>query len=142
MYIIWESVAQGWDNVLARTDGHFKLRFVLQPTMAALIARRAGLRDARQGRPAFLWAAVSGAAVRTQLLHGGWQDIRTLFLVAATLDAVYQLITIQNIYPVELLFTATLLALLPYVLLRGPLICLARRWVRSTGAHPSDEQRP
>jgi hypothetical protein len=34
--------------------------------------------------------------------------------------------TVQFVYPLELLFTATLLALIPYALLRGPFNRLAR----------------
>ncbi|MCP6769419.1 hypothetical protein NL529_31690, partial [Klebsiella pneumoniae] len=61
-----------------------------------------------------------------QLLHEGWQGARTPFLVAVVLDCIYQLLTFRFIYPVELLFTATLLALVPYALLRGPFNRLAR----------------
>ena len=50
----------------------------------------------------------------------------TPFLLAITLDCIYQLMTIRFIYPLELLFTATLLALVPYALLRGPFNRLAR----------------
>lgn len=59
---------------------------------------------------------------RLQLLHGGWRDMRTPFLVSAILDSIYQLITHRFIFPLELLFTATLLALVPslVLVLRGP----------------------
>jgi hypothetical protein len=50
----------------------------------------------------------------------------TPFLLAIALDCIYQLITVRFVYPLELLFTATLLALVPYVLLRGPFNRLAR----------------
>ena len=50
----------------------------------------------------------------------------TPFLLAIMLDCVYQLMTLQFIYPLELLFIATLLALVPYALLRGPFNRLAR----------------
>jgi hypothetical protein len=48
------------------------------------------------------------------------------FLVALALDCVYKLMTVRLFYPLELLFTATLLALAPYALLRGPFNRLAR----------------
>jgi hypothetical protein len=60
------------------------------------------------------------------LLHEGWRGARTPFLVAIVLDCIYQLVTVQFIYPLELLFTATLLALIPYFLLRGPFNRIAR----------------
>ena len=77
----------------------------------------------------FLWAAFTHPAYRSQLLHGGWKDIRTPFLVSAILDAIYQLITHRFIFPLELLFTATLLALVPYFILRGPVNRIANRFV-------------
>jgi hypothetical protein len=46
--------------------------------------------------------------------------------VAIVLDCIYQLVTVRFIYPLELLFTATLLALIPYILLRGPVNRIAR----------------
>ncbi len=129
MSMIVDMVARGWDNFIARPTGSLNLRFVIQPTIATILAVRAGLRDARAGRPPYLWAAMTNPDYRRQLLHGGWKDIRTPFLVAATLDAVYQLITHQFIYPLELLFTATLLALVPYVVLRGPVNRIARLFI-------------
>ena len=80
-------------------------------------------------RPAYLWAAFTKPGYRVQLLHGGWKDIRTPFLVSAVLDAIYQLITHRFIYPLELLFTATLLALVPYLILRGPVNRIAGRFI-------------
>ena len=50
-------------------------------------------------------------------------------LVSAVLDAIYQLIAHRFIYPLELLFTATLLALVPYLILRGPVNRIASRFI-------------
>jgi hypothetical protein len=57
--------------------------------------------------------------------------VRTLFLVAIVLDCFYQLIMVRFIYPLELLFTATLLAFVPYVVLRGPFNRVARLFLAS-----------
>jgi hypothetical protein len=130
MYVIEEAVIRGWENFLARPGGHFGLRFYVQPAMASLIALRAGWRDARAGNPPYLWAALSDASARRQLLQGGWKDLRMVFIVAVVLDIVYQLLDQQSIYPLEVVFTATLLALVPYVILRGPISRLARPFVR------------
>lgn len=59
--------------------------------------------------------------------------MRTPFTVSAILDAIYQLITHGFIYPLELLFTATLLALAPYLILRGPVNCVATRFISARG---------
>jgi hypothetical protein len=127
MSIITDMIARGWENFLARPTGSLNFRFILQPTIATIIAARAGIKDAREGRPAYLWAAFTNSEYRWQLLHGGWKDMRTPLLIAATLDAIYQIIIHQFIYPLELLFTATLLALVPYFVLRGPANRVARR---------------
>jgi hypothetical protein len=120
-------VIRGWDNFLARPSGALNLRFFIQPTMAGLLALRAGIEDARQGRRGgYVWALLTNSQRRFQLLHEGWRGARTPFLVAVVLDSVYQAITVHVIYPLELLFTATLLALVPYALLRGPFNRLAR----------------
>src|SRR5712671_2165677 len=69
--------------------------------------------------------------LRAPMAAAAWrlEGLRTPFLVAATLDAIYQLIIHKFIYPLELLFTATLLALVPYFVLRGPVNRIARRFI-------------
>jgi len=137
--LITDMIVRGWENFLARPSGSLSLRFILQPTIASFFALRAGIKDARAGRVAYLWAAIANPQHRWQLLHGGWKDIRTPFLVAATIDAIYQLIIHKFIYPLELLFTATLLALMPYFILRGPVNRVARRFIsRDLGANSPD----
>lgn len=126
MSTILDMVSRGWENFLARPSGSLNFRFIFQPAMAALLALRAGVQDAREGRQGYLWAILTNSSRRFQLLHEGWRGARTVFVVAVVLDCIYQLITVNFIYPLELLFTATLLALVPYVLLRGPINRIAR----------------
>jgi hypothetical protein len=126
MNILLEMISRGWENFLARPNGSFGLRFYVQPTMASLLALRAGIQDARDGRRGYLWAILTGPERRLQLLHEGWRGAMTPFLLAIALDCIYQLMTIGFVYPLELLFTATVLALVPYALLRGPFNRLAR----------------
>lgn len=133
MRTLGEILARGWDNFTARPSGALNLRFFIQPAVATIIAVRAGLRDARKGAPPYLWAAATSATHGRALLRGGWKDIRTPFFVALTLDAIYQTITHEAIYLVELLLTATLLAVVPYLLLRGPVNRLARIVSRQEG---------
>jgi hypothetical protein len=63
----------------------------------------------------------------------------TPFLLALVLDCIYQIMTIRFVYPLELLFTATLLALVPYALLRGPFNCLARLFLPLARPPPAVE---
>src|SRR5262245_1013971 len=77
-------IGRGWDNFLARSYGSLNLRFILQPTIAGLLALRAGIQDARQGRQGYLWAVLSNPERRLQLLHEGWRGARTPFRRGAT----------------------------------------------------------
>jgi hypothetical protein len=85
------------------------------------------MRDAKEGRSAYLSAALRSREGLRQFLHAGWRDLRVPFFVAATLGAIYQLIIHRFVYPLELLFTATLLAVVPYVIVRGPANRIAGR---------------
>lgn len=102
------------------------LRLIVQPTVAAVLAIRAGLRDARQDRPAFLSTLLRNPAQRHELLRQAWRDVGKVFLIAAILDVIYQLIVHHGVYLLELLLTAVTLAIVPYVLLRGPVRRIAR----------------
>ena len=116
-----------WDNLIGRTSGPMNFRLIIQPAMATLIAIRAGLNDAREGRPAFFWAALSDRAYRPELWQQGRKDVGKVFILAAALDSVYQLIVHHGVYVLELLIVATVLAIVPYVLIRGPVNRIARR---------------
>ena len=98
----------------------------IQPTVATILAIRAGLRDAHQNRPAFLWAVLWDPANRRELLRQGWNDVGKVFLLATILDVIYQLVVHRGVYILELLITAVALAVIPYVLLRGPISRIAR----------------
>jgi hypothetical protein len=121
-------VARFWHEIAARPDGPMAFRFYLQPLMAMFFAVRDGLRDAREGRPAYGWSlftAHSGQERRT-LMHDAWRSVGKVFILACVLDIVYQIIVLKGLRPVETLFVATILALVPYILLRGPVNRLAR----------------
>jgi hypothetical protein len=116
-----------WDNLIGRASGPMNFRLIIQPAVATFIAIRAGLNDARQGRPAFFWAALWNPAYRPELLQQGRKDVGKVFILAAALDSVYQLIVHRGVYVLELLVVATVLAIVPYVLIRGPVNRIARR---------------
>jgi hypothetical protein len=137
MNTVLEMIARGWEDFLARPSGSMHFRFIMQPTMAALLALHAGIQDAREGKQGYVWAILSNPKRRLELLREGWRGARTPFLVAIVLDCIYQIITVRFIYPLELLFTATLLALVPYLLLRGPFNRIARLFLRPAAAPPT-----
>jgi hypothetical protein len=109
-----------WENLGGRIDGPLSFRLTLQPVMAVFFAIRAGLQDARTGRPAYFWTILTRPDERRSLLHEGWKDVVKVFLLALVLDMVYQVIIFRWFYPLEMLIVAVLLACVPYLLIRGP----------------------
>jgi hypothetical protein len=115
-----EILARGWANFLGRLDGPLHFRFIVQPLVAMILGARAGLRDARAGEPPFLWAVVRCPERRRERLTDAVRDVASVVIVAAVLDAAYQLAVHGGIFLFELLFTVAVLAIVPYVLVRGP----------------------
>jgi hypothetical protein len=131
--------ARVWQNLGGRLTGPMNLRLIIQPKVATILAIRAGLRDAREKRGPFLWAVLFNPAHRRELLQQGWKDVGKVFLLAAILDVVYQLIVHRGVYTLELLITAVTLAIVPYILLRGLISRIARMVL---AVRPAMKQRP
>jgi hypothetical protein len=117
-----------WANLIGRIGGPLTFRLVLQPTVAIFFALRAGWKDAREGRAPYGWLILSDPIHRRDLLHEGWRDVGKVFVVAVIIDLVYQIIELRWFYPEEAMIVAATLALIPYLLLRGPANRMARRW--------------
>ena len=109
-----------WEDLTGRVGGPLSFRLLLQPAVAVLLGVRAGLHDAKTGRPAYFWAMLTDSAHRRDLLAEGWQAIAKVFVAAIVIDAAYQIVVLRWIYPFEALLVAFLLASLPYLLIRGP----------------------
>jgi hypothetical protein len=103
-----------------------KFRLVLQPMMATFFAIRSGLADARAGKPPYLWTLVSVRADRSDMIKDGWKSVGKVFVLAVLLDVVYQIIVSRFVYPGEAIIVAFILAIAPYVILRGLVTRLAR----------------
>jgi hypothetical protein len=114
-----EFLIRTWDELVSRDSGPLHFRLILQPIVAAVLAVRAGIRDARQDRPAFFWAFVRKPHRPTLLLGALWKDVGQLFLIGIVLDLIYQLIVFHTIRPGQSLIVAIVLAILPYLLVRG-----------------------
>lgn len=108
------------DNLIGRVSGPMKFRLLLQPTMAIIFAIRDGLKDAREDRVPYFWAIFTSPAHRKTLLREGWKAVGKVFVIAVIMDAVYQFMVLRWFYPGEALIVAFILALLPYLLIRGP----------------------
>ena len=124
-----EMFGRMWENLISRVSGPMTFRLILQPMMAALIAFRSGLQDAREGRQPYLSATFTDRAQRGKLLWEGWEGIARVFLLAVIIDAIYQWIVQRWFYPGEALLVAIILAVLPYILIRGSVNRVARRWI-------------
>jgi hypothetical protein len=123
-----------WDNLIGRLTGPMNFRLIIQPLVAAGFAIWSGIKDARAGRPAFLWAVVTDPDQRSALLRGAWKDVGKVFILAVVLDAIYQLIQLRAVHLLELLIVAPTLAFIPYVLLRGPVTRVVRMLKRRRSA--------
>jgi hypothetical protein len=110
-----------------RAGGPMKLRLILQPAFAAIFAIRAGLKDAREARPAFFWAVLTTPGNRLALLRQGWGDVGKVFILATALDVAYQIVARTGVRVLESLLVASILAFVPYLLLRGSVNRIAAR---------------
>lgn len=122
-----DPLARIFENLMGRVSGPMNFRIYLQPLMAMVFAIRDGRRDAREGREAYFWALFTYSEHRGYLLRNAWKSVGKIFIVALILDAVYQLWVLRWFYPGEALLVALILAIIPYVLLRGPVNRLTPR---------------
>ena len=114
------------DDMAGRITGPMKFRLLLQPVMASIFAVVAGLKDARTGQPPYFWALFTDKAHRREMLRDGWKSVGKVFVLALVLDVVYQVIVLRFVYPGEVMVVAVLLAIVPYLLVRGLVTRLAR----------------
>jgi len=113
-------LARIWENLGGRIGGPLSFRLILQPVVATVLAIRAGVQDAKTGRPPYTWTLLTDPDSRRGLLREGWKRLAKVFVLAVIIDAVYQVIVVRWIYPFESLLVAFLLACVPYLLVRGP----------------------
>lgn len=107
------------ENMAFRIDGPGKFRFVLQPVMAIIFAVIAGRKDARTGKPPYFWALLTDPAHRSDMLKDGWKSVGKVFVLAMVLDLVFQVMVLKTVYPGEVVIVAFLLAIVPYLIVRG-----------------------
>jgi hypothetical protein len=130
--VSFENLDRLWHDLLDRPGGPMTFRFILQPAMAVIAALRDGVSDGRLGRTPYLAAIVRGEERSGRLWEGIISTARILIL-GVVMDTVYQWLVLGTFYPGQAAVIAVLLAFVPYLLLRGPISRIARRWV----AHPA-----
>jgi hypothetical protein len=107
-------------NLVGRLDGPLHFRFILQPVMATIFAVKDGIKDSREGRVAYFWGIFTQPGHRMELIKRGWKSVGKIFILALVLEVVYQVWQFHTFYPGEALLVAFTLAIVPYLLLRGP----------------------
>ena len=114
-----EMLTRGIENLIGRNSGPLHFRLFVQPLMATILAIRAGWADAWEGRPIFFWTLVQEPKRTAAMLRNLWRIAGKVFLVAVLLDVIYQIVVFRWVYPVETLIVATVLALVPCMVVRG-----------------------
>ena len=121
-----------WNELIGRFDGPLSFRLIIQPIVAAILATRDGLKDAKAGRPPRFWAIVTDSTNRQGLIRECWKQIRNVFIMAVIIDVIYEFIAFRTIYPLQPFLVAFVLAVIPYLLIRGPVNRIATRRYKST----------
>jgi hypothetical protein len=118
-----------WHDIAERPNGPMAFRFVLQPTMAALAAIHDGIKDARLGRSPYFWTVLSNSRDRGGRLRECLVSTARIVLLGLGMDAIYQYQVLKTFYPDEALLIAILLAVVPYLLFRGPVDRIACKFI-------------
>jgi hypothetical protein len=121
-----EHLSRIWHEITSRPEGPLSMRFYLQPAMSLIFAIKDGLNDAKKGGPPYFWALFTDAENRAALIRDGWKSVGKIFILAVILDLIYQFVVLGGLRPVQGLIIPIGLALVPYVLMRGPV----NRWFR------------
>jgi hypothetical protein len=138
--VVWRGVTNAtleriWREFVEGPNAPMRFRLILQPLIAALVAIRDGLKDARTGRSPYFWTVLRDPCRRVKRLKEGLNSTARIILVAVTMDTIYQVIALKLFDPTEAVGIAVLLAFVPYLVIRGPTTRLARRWLGSAARH-------
>ncbi|TYT25941.1 hypothetical protein FZO89_06565 [Luteimonas viscosa] len=107
------------EHLTDRVTGPMKFRLLLQPAMAVAFAVASGLNDARTRRPPYFWSLLTDPAHRKDMIRDGWKSVGKVFVLAIVLDVIYQVVVLRFVYPGEAIVVAFLLAIVPYLVVRG-----------------------
>jgi len=144
--VLWHGVTfdafqRFWHDLVERPDGPMRFRFILQPLMAALVAIHDGREDARGGRSPYFMTLLRNPQQRVGLLREGLNATARIILLGLVMDVIYQLIVLKTFYPNEALVIALLLAFVPYLIIRGLVLRVARSRIRGSRGEGTDMNR-
>jgi hypothetical protein len=110
-----------------RFTGPMSFRLVLQPIMSVSLAVIAGVRDARSGAPPYLWTLLAQGGHRREMFLDLWRGVGRVFVLALVMEVAYQQIVAGSISLLEAVAVSLLLAIVPYIFLRGLVNRLVRK---------------
>jgi hypothetical protein len=84
-----------WNDLTGRIGGPMSFRLFLQPMMALIFAIRDGLKDAREGRPAYFYSLFTRPEDRRRRLREGFKAVSRVFALAIVMDLIYQVIVLH-----------------------------------------------
>jgi hypothetical protein len=140
MHGIEDIFARFWTDLVSRLTGPMTFRLILQAMMATIYAFRDGIKDAHEGRPAYFWSFFAHPELKGALLREGAKAVGRVIILGIVMDVIYQVTVFRRLYPLELVVVVLALAFIPYLLFRGPVSRIARRWLHGDNgrAMPGD----
>ena len=140
--LLWHDISftRFWNDLVERATRPMRFRLIVQPSIALIFGIRDGLRAARAGRsPYFSMVPL----LRNPPEHverfraglgAGLNMTARILLLALLLDAIYQFLILGTFYPFEAIVVASLLAFVPYIIIRELTVRAYRRWAATRGA--------
>jgi hypothetical protein len=113
-----------------RHDGPMAFRLILQPIMSLIYATIAGVKDAKAGQPPFLSALITGKKSRKILLGELWKNVGKVFILAIIMEVIFEIIEFKTVHPLDVLRVAFWLAIVPYMLMRGPVERIVEMFIK------------
>jgi len=108
------------DELIARiVSGPLRFRLIIQPAVAVFLGICDGLRDAKAGRPPFLWGLIFPQPGRGTALKEVLHRLARPVLFATLIDVIVQYLMFRHVRPLVALTVGTLLMGLPYSVARG-----------------------
>jgi hypothetical protein len=132
-----EIIQRMWRDFFERSGEPMSFRFYLQPIMAIIAAVHDGINDARAGRTPYMQKLISRPGHLSETLGEALHATARIVLLALGMDAIYQLTVLGTFYPGEMVMVALLLAVVPYILARGPVALIGRRWLPASKSSPT-----
>lgn len=104
---------------MAQLAGPMNIRFILQPALAMLLGVRDGVRDARAGKPPFVWYLIVRPAGRQRQLKQALRRLMIPIIVAIAMDGIVQYLLFHKVWVLGAMVVGITIIGLPYSLARA-----------------------